>query len=434
MRKKLLAFCDSPTAPTGFGKVAREILGLVHLLYDVDITIWGINHEGVKDDRFTIIDSKLEDKPDEIDEDDKLLNRKALNKYIMKNDFDVFWSVQDAFNMGDIAQTLNRKREIESIFYFPVDVAMIPKSWCKIALSFDHPVCYTHFGMEQLARHFSKEELSKVKIAYHGTNTKDFHGIDQSEILAFRKEELNLYGNQFLFMNLNKNQTRKDIPVTMFAFQLFMAWWKDQGYKTPKPKLLLHMHPSTHAGENLAIIRDTFMPDIAEHVIFPEMPARGFPVEDINKFMNAADCLVSSTRGEGWGLTTTEAMCTKTPVIVPRNTVNPEIIGENEQRGKLCVSGSDGKDYWNYRWIDTKSHYSDPPRPVTSPHSLASKMKDVFLDCTNDAGERLPCAKPDTVTSRQVADAFSWARELTWQKIFDETWAGIFDSCLDRKV
>lgn len=441
MRKKLLAFCDSPTAPTGFGKVAKEILGMVHDKYDVDITIWGINHEGASDDRFTIISSSL-DGSKQKDENDPLLNRNAFCKYIYDNDFDVFWSVQDSFNMQTISQALLRKRAVgkvlKSIFYFPVDVPMIPDSWCRTAMSFDIPVVYTKFGKEQLERHVSEEAMKRVKMAYHGTNVKDFFPMEEKDILKFRKEELHLYGNQFLFMNLNKNQLRKDIPNTMFAFQQFMAWWRSQEFKTPPPKLLLHMHPNTASGENLAYIRDTYMQDVSENIIFPDFPPRGFSVEDINSFYNAADCMLSTAMGEGWGLTTTEAMCTKTPLIVPRNTVNPEIMGDeygnqgDAERGKFAISGS-GKDYWCWRWIGCTSQYGDPPRPVTSVFSLARQMKRVFLDCVDDGGNRLPNPKPETETAKQIVNAYDWAQKLTWDKVFNDVWKDIFDLALDKR-
>lgn len=441
MRKKLLAFCDSPTAPTGFGKVAKEILGRVSDLYDVDITIWGINHEGVNDERFTIISSKLEGSREK-DEHDSLLNRNEFCKYIYENDFDIFWSVQDSFNMQKISESLLRKRAVgknfKSIFYFPIDVPLVPDSWCRTAMSFDVPVVYTHFGKQQIERHVSEDAMKRVQIAYHGTNTEDFFPIKEGETLRFRKEELHLYGNQFLFMNLNKNQARKDIPTTMFAFQQFMAWWRSQEYKTPPPKLLLHMYPNTSAGENLAYIRDVYMPDVCDHILFPDFPPRGFDVEDVNKFYNAADCMLSSSMGEGWGLTTTEAMCSKTPIIAPRNTVNPEIFGKDigdgdAERGKLAVSGS-GKDYWNWRWIGGSSHYGDPPRPVTSVLSLARQMKRTFLDCTDEKGNRLPEPKEGTRTKEQIEAACLWARDLTWDKVFGDVWQGIFDSALDRRA
>ncbi len=443
MRKKLLAFCDSPTAPTGFAKVAREILSLVHLLYDVDITIWGINHDGTVDERFTIIASTLDGSPQK-DHNDPLLNKNAFCKYIYDNDFDVFWSVQDSFNMQSISQALLRKRAVgktlKSIFYFPVDVPMIPDSWCRTAMSFDIPVVYTEFGKEQLSKHVSQEAMKRVQIAYHGTQTDDFFRMEEKDVLQFRKEELHLYGNQFLFMNLNRNQMRKDIPTTMFAFQQFMVWWRDQNFSTPPPKLLLHMHPNEAAGENLAYIRDTYMPDVSEHILFPDYPPRGFDVSVVNKFYNAADCLVSSSLGEGWGLTTTEAMCAKTPIVVPNNTVNPEILGGeagkegDAPRGKMAISGNDGGQYWNWRWIGGASHYGDPPRPITSMISLARQMKKVFVDCTDENGNRLFSPKDGTSTKSQVEEAHKWAANLTWNNVFDKTWKDIFDSCLDKRA
>jgi len=442
MKKKILVFCDSPLAPSGFGRVANEILGLVHKTYKCDITIWAINHTGESDERFTIIDSRLEGSPDR-DERDKQLNKKALCKYIMNTDFDVFFSIEDSFQMQEISTALARKRAMganfKSIFYFPVDASDIPETWCKTAMSFDQPVVYTNFGMEQLKKHIPERELERVTIAYHGTNVDIFKPLPEEGVEVFRKEELHLYGNQALFMNLNKNQVRKDIPQTMFAFQIFMGWWKKQEFNTPKPKLLLHMHPISGPGENLIYIRDEHMKDVADHIIFPSIPPNGFTTEEINMFYNAADCSVSSNRGEGWGFQLSESLATKTPVIMPRNTASIEILGEeygnkgDAERGKFCVSGNGPNGYWNWRFMDRSSQFSDPPRPVTDPVSLARQMKRVFIDCTDEGGNRLPHPKEGTETFKQVERGYEWAQQYTWDKIFRESWEPIFNGVLDRR-
>ena len=43
--RRLLCLCDSPTAPTGFGRVARELLARWQPHFD-SISVWGINYHG----------------------------------------------------------------------------------------------------------------------------------------------------------------------------------------------------------------------------------------------------------------------------------------------------------------------------------------------------------------------------------------------------
>jgi glycosyltransferase involved in cell wall biosynthesis len=61
----------------------------------------------------------------------------------------------------------------------------------------------------------------------------------------------------------------------------------------------------------------------------------------MNLVYNASDCLVSTSTGEGWGLSTTDAMCAGLPVIVPGNTANLDIVGKYEDRGWLIKTGGD---------------------------------------------------------------------------------------------
>lgn len=430
---KLIAYCDSPACTTGFGRVAREILTLVHQTFDVDIKIWGINHNNRSGDGmpFQIIDASKNQLGETWDEEDPFFGRESFSKLLEKEKFDCFWSVQDAFNMKPITQTLARLRtlgkEFKSIFYFPVDAGLLPLTWCETAVSFDHPVVYTEFGKQEVLRRVGDLSADKLKVAYHGNNYRDFYPLPEKEKLEMRNK-LRVYGNQFVFMNLNRNQPRKDIPTTLMAFHAFLKWWKEQGFKTAPPKLILHMNPIDPCGDNLMMLRDSFFADIADHIIFPSN-AGSCTTEELNQYHNAADCLVSTSMGEGWGLTTTEAMAAGTPVIVPRNTANMEIIGEVDEvdreegdgiRGWLTKSGHT-PDHW--RAMSGCTHYGDPLRPVTSAVDLARKMRSVFTDCTNEKGER---TAPKGRTLDHIEKAREWVSDMPWQKVFKEVWEPLF--------
>jgi glycosyltransferase involved in cell wall biosynthesis len=79
-----------------------------------------------------------------------------------------------------------------------------------------------------------------------------------------------------------------------------------------------------------------------DEIIFTH-PDYGVPFgvgrQELNMLYNAADCYVSTSTGEGWGICTTEAMAAGVPVVVPRNTSHVEIVGSNEERGYLAACG-----------------------------------------------------------------------------------------------
>jgi glycosyltransferase involved in cell wall biosynthesis len=124
--------------------------------------------------------------------------------------------------------------------------------------------------------------------------------------------------------------------------------------------------------------------------------AAPWPRETLNKLYNACDCLVSTAHGEGWGLTTTEAMCAGIPVVVPYNTANIDILGENQERGWGVRAGGD---------LDhTVFIYANGGSPVATIHadSFVSQLQYVY-DCPEIAAEKAMLAR-------------AWALENTWEK------------------
>ncbi len=67
------------------------------------------------------------------------------------------------------------------------------------------------------------------------------------------------------------------------------------------------------------------------------IPEKLTDLKIVNLIYNAADVVVTSTHGEGWGLSITEAMATKTPVIAHSVTSIPEIL-DHGLRGFMVKS------------------------------------------------------------------------------------------------
>ena len=73
----------------------------------------------------------------------------------------------------------------------------------------------------------------------------------------------------------------------------------------------------------LEINKDVWLPDG-----FNEN--KGFDISTLNEIYNTFDCYITTTTAEGWGLTVTEAMATKTPVICPIHTSLKEITNDGD--------------------------------------------------------------------------------------------------------
>jgi glycosyltransferase involved in cell wall biosynthesis len=135
---------------------------------------------------------------------------------------------------------------------------------------------------------------------------------------------------------------------------------------------------------------------------------RGFSIETVNKIYNASDVIVSTTLGEGWGLSSTEAMAAKVPVIFPDNTSLSEILADN--RGRLVRSG-DGANDWVCLGTEDMNQY----RPVTDTKDMVNALVEAYdnRDKSRERAER----------------AFQWVQDLSWEKIGLQ-WAEVFSEAV----
>jgi len=148
--------------------------------------------------------------------------------------------------------------------------------------------------------------------------------------------------------------------------------------------------------------------DISKDVIFPQNfgPNQGYPVQVVNTLYNASDVVVSTTTGEGWGLSWIEAMATRTPVIMPDNTSMSEII--TEDKGYLVKSGS------NDSLFSVLPHDNEILRPLVDVDDLVEKLLDVYTN------------RDEAI--QKAENAYKWIVEkMDWQKGIGKQWIKLFD-------
>jgi len=223
----------------------------------------------------------------------------------------------------------------------------------------------------------------------------------------FRTRYFGPHANKFIFTNLNRNQQRKDIPRTIQAFVEFRKHVKDS-------ILYLHMAQQDQ-GWNLTEICKAYKLDTTKDVIFPENfgPNQGYPRQVVNMLYNCSDCVISTTLGEGWGLSWIEAMATKTPVIMPGNTALVECI--TDYKGYLTKSGADPSHF------TILPHDNEIIRPLVDVEDMVEKMLHVY----NNYDEAMERAEK----------AYEWVRnELNWQGKIADKWVSIFDKMYEAST
>ncbi len=408
---KILALCDSPTASTGFAQVSKNILRTLYDTGNYDIDIIGINYDGSPYDKnkypYNIYPAK---NPLKLRYQD-YFGRQLFLDMLVEGDYDLVWTLQDTFIVAPIAEKVQEvktkhNKNFKWIYYFPID-SHPNEGWLDAVKLVDYPITYTNYGKGECISLDSSLE-DKVKVIYHGSNSKDFYPYDWSneERLTARRNFFGQYADSFIFMNINRNQPRKDMLTSLLACrELYKK--RDNAY------FYFHCNVQDEAGINMLEISRQIGLDWGKMWGFPtpEGLMQGFDVSMINKIYNSVDCVFSTTLGEGWGLSATEAMATKTPIIIPDNTSAPELIGKD--RGFTVKSGGLNK-------TTVLQNDNDRMRPVTDVDDLVEKMEFV-MDNKEDV-------------AKKTKSAYNWIKEYEWagKKVGGE-WIKIFKEAYESK-
>ena len=439
---------DSPTCATGFGTVARNVLKHINDTGKYDITVIGINYNGDYYDQtkfpYKIYPAMPPGYSDMYGRGKTFQVLQGKDKSIHPP-FDILFTIQDHFILAgtdNIANGFNLSKMIKQlqlailehdnvdikhlfnwIGYYPVDGELIPH-WVQQGIGMtDYPVAYTVYGAKEMLRYDTKELglRDRLNIISHGVNTEIFKPLPEDEVKKFRKEYFggHVKDDTFLIVNINRNQPRKDIARTIKIFA---------EYKKINPKAFLYLHMKQgDSGGELWTIAKRFGLEEGVDMATPDMKfgaMYGFPIEKVNQLYNAADVLLTTSLGEGWGFINTESMAVKKPIIAAWNTAIPEIFGEEEierkdvgieyiennldkLRGIPLACGEGLNDWLCYGYTD-----NSVIRPVASVEDGVRKLDWVFNN-------------PDKV-NKIVENGYKYIQTITWDKVCDK-WIKLFD-------
>ena len=398
-KTKVIFYGDSPTCATGFGQVSRNILPALHESGRYEVDILGINYWGDPHGYpFRIWPMAVNGQRDPY-------GRQRLQQHLLdpQLEFDILFFLQDTFILDFLPQMLpnlkNAGKRFKSVYYYPIDG--IPKaSWIESVSAVDYPVTYTNFGYEQSIK-IKPELKDNLRVMPHGVNPKVFFPAPETKVKNFRQQFFGGLADKFIITNVNRNQQRKDIPATIRAFK---------GLREQRPDCVLYLHMMAQdQGWNLPEVIKAFDLDITKDVILPQnfTASTGFPLEVLNLIYNASECVISTTVGEGWGLSWTEAMATKTPVVYPTNTCLGDFI--TEETGYPFPSGGD------LDHITILPHDNEVPRPTAHVGRLVERLVELYDD--REEAKRRAEAAYEMVTTTLLWDEHINPR---WVELFDE--------------
>lgn len=358
---RLLFYGESPAVTTGLAQVSRTVLDA--LVDEHEIEVIGINHFLIDYDhnRYPYLIHQCP--PDDCQ------NKPNARDRILNGDYDVFMYSADFGGVDLIFEWLREARaagkQFVTIAYCAMDCDMCPAGTFNYFAESEVSITYTEHARRVITSYRPELAVSVIPLACEPAS---FYPLSPEERKEAREKLFGIGDDKFLVININRNQPRKDLGRTLMIFHEF--------HKThPNSILYMHCQRQDVGGDLPTMAASLGMclsgPD-SEVIFTPEnFPViAGFSTPTMNRIYNAADCLVSTSMGEGWGLSTTEAMAAGCPVIVPRNTAFVEIVGENEPRGFLAETGGD----IDHRFFSIGNN----PRDIVHADSMLDKLNFVY--------------------------------------------------------
>jgi glycosyltransferase involved in cell wall biosynthesis len=270
--------------------------------------------------------------------------------------------------------------------YIPIDGINHPPSWAPTLHKVSKVVAMSEHGQRELTVADSLPAL-----VYHGVDTERFHPaslkdpltLSNGTVVRSQNEAKAAFGwskKDFVVLRVDKNSGRKDYPASWSALVPFMqrhpnvrVHWQCEGKGGIEIEAMLSREPELHSRFHL--------PNPATFNSF-----QGWPEQDLAALYNAADVFISTSRGEGFGLTIAEALACGTPVIAQNVSAIPEVVGP----GGILI---------------------DPVRLITTPSGKDNWLADI--DEFTDALERLYASsgarrKLGEAARSHIVKTFSW--------------------------
>lgn len=391
----ILWYSDSPVTETGFAQVAKKMIA--HFGKANKIICVGIGHNKFWYDKKVYPCEIVGNWKDYFCENE-------LNRFLLDPNFkfDILFTFHNTEVINKFIPTIKKARTFKKfkwITYSPIDADFnYPHIYDSLKYA-DKSVTYTRFGRKVIERQVKKDIL----IVPHGVEESEHNlvsKIDKEQKQDIRKLFFNdrLKAEDKLVLNVNRNQWRKDLPRSMWAIDELTKSY-------PNAKLYIHAKVKDIGGE-LDVYKKTTVKNKNSVILnsetnFPINDFRqGIPREQMKYLYAISDVVITTSVGEGWGLSISEAMNIGIPVVVPRHTSFVEIV---EGKGR-CVDDWEGKTIF----YETKNH---TVRKLVDPFSMAMNIKAVV---NNDVSTEIMRKK-----------ALDWAKEHFWSNILEQ-WNSIF--------
>lgn len=220
--------------------------------------------------------------------------------------------------------------------YLPIDGVGLPAEFMKLP-SVANVIAMSHFGQDQ---------MPGSEMAYHGVDTDLFHPvsadhpIETSSGPAYSREDcrefFSIPKDAFVVGRVDTNSGRKDWGNTWRTFEAFVATEKNR-----QPVAIFHTK-KRNPGHGIDL------PALASRGkgVLYITDADNWAINDVVALINTFDVFLTTSRGEGFGLTAAEALACEVPVVATDFSATPEVVGPGGYlvTGKTLIANPYGVD------------------------------------------------------------------------------------------
>lgn len=314
MPVKVLFFGTHPKQFNGYSKVVYELSKWLCKSKDIELTIWGFQN-------FYNNDKHRRDLPDNVRIVDAFANEdpkgsgfgiEQIEKYVKENPHDVCIVYNDLLVITQVLNKLRSSQVPMKIISYVDQVYLCQKKEFieQVNKLSDFAVAFTPYWENVM-----KDQGISLPSSYlqHGFNKDSYFPIPKN----IARKYFNIKEDDFIILNLNRNQPRKRWDICLKAFAEVVSRHQDDPIK-------MIIATSVQGAWNLLDIferelkkRNVHISVGLKHLIMLDNPQK-ITDEETNILYNVADIGINTCDGEGFGLCNFEQAGLGIPQVVPR--------------------------------------------------------------------------------------------------------------------
>lgn len=315
--KKILWICDSFKEKTAYGIISKKLCEILKSRYNIVYLF--IN---TFDSDNNIENGYVVDIPNNIVEQcnsvyikdyyySMLIGCHKLVEVLNKENPDIVVSINDYQIVVKHLEIVKSVSDCVFIPYIPIDCEKLPVSFFNLLSDSDYVLTMTEHSRKILSC-----ELENVYVLPHFIDNC-YHKINLSKKDIRKKIYSSIIkDDSIIILNINNSSKRKRLDI--FIESLYVL---NSKMSISNILYVLKTSKDFNLDEMILLYNKKYKSDLTDHFIFL---TEKMNKNDMNRLYNSADIFVTTTSGEGFGLTPFESICCDVFTLVPDNTCYPE--------------------------------------------------------------------------------------------------------------